>query len=76
MIVSGLMNAAIMLSGNPFNQWALAREHLQCALTVASYCGLNTTDSRTLVNYLKAVPAEQLQLVSYGVFQKVSQSIL
>lgn len=61
-----------MLSGNPFNQWALARQPLEFASTVASYCGLNTTtDTRTLVNYLKAIPAEQLQRVAYGVFQKV-----
>lgn len=60
-----------MLSGNPLNQWTLAREAVNFGKAVAQQLGVDISDSRTMVDGLKTVPRETLQKVSQSAFQMV-----
>lgn len=71
LFVSGLISGAIMLSGNPLDQWALSRNNLQFGIALATEFGIDTTDSWNMVNQLKAIPSAQLQQVSIVLYQKV-----
>lgn len=67
----GMISGAIMLSGNPLNQWALARTAVSYGQKVAAEFGIDTTNSRVMVESLKNIPTQQLQQVAHVLFQKV-----
>lgn len=69
--VAGLASGAIMLSGNPLNQWALSREAVNYCAAVAREFGIDTTNSKIMVESLKAIPRDSLQQMSRLIYQKV-----
>lgn len=60
-----------MLSGSPLNQWALSRDAVNYCAAVAREFGIDTTNSKIMVDSLKAIPRDSLQQMSRLVYQKV-----
>lgn len=69
--VAGLASGAIMLSGSPLNQWALSRDAVDYCAAVAREFGIDTTNSKIMVESLKAIPRDSLQQMSRLIYQKV-----
>lgn len=67
----GLFSGAVMLSGNPLNQWALARDAASFVKGLAQQLGVNTSSSINILEGLKTIPQDTLQKNYHTLFQRV-----
>lgn len=61
MFFVGLYSAAVMLSGHSLNSWALTRNPLNFAKSVALALGVSTINIKDMVEGLRKKSAEELQ---------------
>lgn len=60
-----------MLSGGSLNSWALTRNPLDFAKTVASSLKVSTTSAREMVQGLKQLSAEEIQIATAASYSRV-----